>query len=128
MPRHVRRVARRAVGESVGLIVDGFFEELVGRPFVLRASFLSTSSANCLKVVSSFSSALYGLSSSCLARSRSRSCVAAVSGLEGATEEGTDFSDFFDFSDERVLFEDVELSSDGSLGLPSATDLGLVGL
>ena len=31
-------------------------------------------------------------------------------------------------SDERVLFEDVELSSDGSHGLPSATDLGLVGL
>ena len=53
--------------------------------------------------------------------------MATVSGLEGAKEEWTDLPDLFDFSDERVLFEDVELLSDGSLGLSSATDLGLVG-
>ena len=39
MPRHVRRVARRAVGESVGLIVDSFFEELVGWPLCLEGVF-----------------------------------------------------------------------------------------
>ena len=50
-----------------------------------------------------------------------------MSGLEGATEVGTDFLDLFDFSNERDVFEDVKLSSDGSLGLLSTTELGLLG-
>ena len=39
MPRHVRRVARRAVGESIGLIVNGFFEKIVGWLLCLESVF-----------------------------------------------------------------------------------------
>ena len=125
--RHVQRVARGTVGKSVGGIVNSLLEKLVDWPLGLESFLPLDFFCHLSEIMELAHLRLIWLvfqlfRSESLAFLRS-DCV----GLGRVLEVGTDFPYLFDFSDKRELFEDVELSSDGSLGLLSATEIGLLG-